>query len=130
MVNDATRENADGEGEFGDGPGYNSTPEDLRLREVYGDWVHGNSGTHLDGRIKDDRKWQGWWRDLTVMPSWSYEAPCGKVGRRYMNALVKELGGVRDRQWNSERFIVFQTVTLQRAHHVTASRDIRCRIQN
>ena len=46
-----------------------------------------------------------------------------------MNALVKELRGVRDRRWNSERFIIFQAVTLKRARHVTASRDIRCRIE-
>ena len=45
-----------------------------------------------------------------------------------MNALVGELQGICDRRWNSERFIVFQTVTLQRARHVTASRDIRRRI--
>ena len=30
-----------------------------------------------------------------------------------MNALAEELRGIRDRRWNSERFIVFQTVTLQ-----------------
>ena len=42
--------------------------------------------------------------------------------------MVGELQGVRDRLWNSERFIVFQTVTLQRSCHVTASRDIRRRI--
>ena len=58
-----------------------------------------------------------------------YEAPCGKVGRRYVNALVRELRGLRNRQWNSERFIVFQTMTLQRARHVTASWDIRQRIE-
>ena len=46
-----------------------------------------------------------------------------------MNALVKELRGVRDRWWKYERFIVFQTGTLHRARHVTASRDIRCRIE-
>ena len=63
------------------------------------------------------------------MPSRRYEAPYGKVGRRYVNALVRELRGVCDRRWNSERFIVFQTVTLQRARHVTASRDIRRRIE-
>ena len=39
-------------------PGYVLTPEDLRLREVYGDWVHRNSGTHLDGGVKDDSEWQ------------------------------------------------------------------------
>ena len=35
--------------------------------------------------------------------------------------------GVRDRRWNSERFIVFQTVILQRACHVTTSHAIRRR---
>ena len=32
-----------------------------------------------------------------------------------MVALVGELRGVRDRQWNLERFMVFQTVILQQA---------------
>ena len=36
-----------------------------------------------------------------------------------------ELKGVRDRLWNSERFIVFQTVILQQALHVTAYQAIR-----
>ena len=36
--------------------------------------------------------------------------------------------GVWDRRWNSERCIVFQTVILQRARHVTASHAIRRRI--
>ena len=34
---------------------------------------------------------------------------------------------MRDILWNSERFIVFQTVILQRARHVTASQVIRRR---
>ena len=63
------------------------------------------------------------------MPSQRYKAPCGKVGRRYVNALVMELRGVRDRRWNLERFIVCQTVTLQRARHVTESWYIRRRIE-
>ena len=35
-------------------PGYVPTPEELRLQEIYRDWVHGNPGTHLDGRIAED----------------------------------------------------------------------------
>ena len=54
---DAARATKDGEGELGDVPGYVPTPEDLRLWEVYGDWVHGNPGTHLDGGIAEDGKW-------------------------------------------------------------------------
>ena len=88
-------------------PGYVQTPEVLRLWEVYGDWVHGNLGTHLDGGITEDGAWQGWWRDLAVTPAQHYEAPSGKVGRRFVNVLVRELRGVLDRWCNSKRFIVF-----------------------
>ena len=56
---DATGEPVEGEGASGDVPGYVPTPEDLRLREVYGDWVHQNPGTHLDGGISEDGRWQG-----------------------------------------------------------------------
>ena len=34
-----------------------------------------------------------------------------------------------DSRWNLERFIVFQSVTLQRDRHVTASQDIWRRIE-
>ena len=60
MVDDASRVKLDREEESGDEPGYNPTPEDLRLQEVYKDWVHGNPYTHLDSGITDDGKWQGW----------------------------------------------------------------------
>ena len=68
VVADVTEETTEGEGARGDVPGYVATPEDLCLWEVYGDWVHGNPGTHLDGGVKEDGLWQGWWRDLAVMP--------------------------------------------------------------
>ena len=63
------------------------------------------------------------------MPSKRYDAPSGKVRRRFVGTLGEELKGVWDRQWNSEWFIVFQTVILQRARHVTASQAIRRRIE-
>ena len=47
----------EGEGARGDVPGYVPTQEDLRLWEVYGDWVHRNPGTHLDGGVADDSAW-------------------------------------------------------------------------
>ena len=36
---------------------------------------------------------------------------------------------MRDRLWNLERFIIFQTVILQRSRHVTASHAIQPRIE-
>ena len=47
-----------------------------------------------------------------------------------MVALVGELRWVRNRLWNSERFIVFQTVILKRARNFTTSKAIRRRIKN
>ena len=110
-------------------PGYTPTPEDLCLREVYGYWVHANPDTHLNGGIGDNETWQGWWRDLAVMTLRRYDAPSGKVGRCFVEALMGDMQGVWDRQWNLERFIVFQTVILQQDRHVTASQSIRRRIE-
>ena len=109
--------------------GYIPTLEDLRLQDVYRDWVYANPGTHLDGGIRNDLTWQAWWRDLVVMPSRRYDAPSGRVGRRFVGTLGAELKGVRNRLWNLERFIVFQTVILQQSRHVTASQAIRQRIE-
>ena len=50
----ATVDPVEGGGASGDVPRYVPTPEDLRLWEVYGDWVHGNPVTHLDGSVTDD----------------------------------------------------------------------------
>ena len=105
----------EGEGGSGDMPGYVLTPEDLCLREVYRDWVHGNPGTHLNGGVANDSAWQVWWHDLAVIPSRRYDAPSGKVGRQFVKMLGTKLQGVRYCRWNSEWFIVFQTVILQRA---------------
>ena len=63
------------------------------------------------------------------MPSRRYDAPRGKVARRVVGTLGAEMQGVRDRRWNWEWLIIFQTVILQRACHGTASHAIRRRIE-
>ena len=68
-------------------PGYQPTPEDLCLLEVYGDLVHANLGMLLDGGVRDDLAWQAWWCDLAVMPSRRYDAPSGKVGPQFVGTV-------------------------------------------
>ena len=75
-------------------PGYVPTPEDLRLREVYWDWIHGNPGTHLDSSVTDNSAWQAWWRDLAVISSRRYDVPSGKVGRWFIGMLGAEIQGM------------------------------------
>ena len=119
----------EGEGGSGNVPGYVPTLEHLRFWEVYGDWVHGNPGRHLDGGVANDSAWQAWWRDLAFMSSRRYVALSGKVGCRFVRMLGSKMQGVRDRRRNSEQFIVFQMVILKQARHITASHAIRRRIE-
>ena len=54
--------------------------------------------------------------------------PSGRVRCLFVHALDVELTGVQQRRWNAERFIVFQTVILQRVWHITKSCNIRRQI--
>ena len=45
----------------GDLPGVCLLGNEYMLYGVYHDWVHKNSGHHLDGGIAEDSKWQAWW---------------------------------------------------------------------
>ena len=53
---------------------------DLKIQSVYGDVVRQNDGTHLDGGIRDDAKWQTYWRKIIGLPPQRYNAPNGRVG--------------------------------------------------
>ena len=87
--------------------------------------MHSNTDDHLHEGIADDEAWQGCWRELVVMPYRPYDTPSGKVGRRFVVALVEDLRGVRDRWWTLEQLIFFQTVILQRSQYVISSHTIR-----
>ena len=60
------------------------------------------------------------------------EVQCAKWGGRTTfckGARVGAGGGVTARRWNGERFIVFQSVILQRSGEAKKAKDIRARIQ-
>jgi hypothetical protein len=111
-------------------PGATVSEADLLLDKVYGDYVHQNSGQHLDGGIVDDEEWQNYWRRLIVYHSLTYDAPKGAVGKRFVEELAVIIQGIISRKWNAERFIIFQMVILQRARGVSGSGAIRARIIN
>jgi hypothetical protein len=113
---------------IGDLPGAVISEADLKMKEVYGDYVHQNDGSHLDGRIKEDGAWQEQWRKLIALPSQRYDAPNGAVGRRFVNILALDLEGICHCKWNSERFLVFQMVVLQKSKEVKTASAIRQRI--
>jgi hypothetical protein len=98
------------------------------MDEVYGDHIHQNPGAHLTGGVAEDAIWQEHWRRLISYPSTAYDVPSGAVGKRFVEKVAEEMRGIKSRKWNSERFIVFQLVILQKSREVKRSRDIRRRI--
>jgi hypothetical protein len=114
-----------------DGNLHRATPlsvADIFLDTVYGDHVHQNPGSHSNGSVPDDAKWQDYWGQLVVFPSQTYDAPKGAVGTRFIEELAELILGILDRRINAEQFIVFQMVMLQRSREVTGASAIRRRI--
>ena len=111
----------------GDLPDVRLIGADYMLYGVYQDWVHQNPGDHLDVVIEENSKWQSRWEKLVCMPTQRYDAPSGKVGKRFVVILSVELDGVRVRKWNAKRVIVIQFVILQLAQSVNNYAQIRKR---
>lgn len=95
--------------------GYERTEIDNKLITVYGDYIHNNSGAHMHGGIEDDVQWQGLWKRVTDLPSQGYELPKGSVGRSFLEELSTIIEGIKKRHWNSERMVVFCTVSGSKA---------------
>jgi hypothetical protein len=109
-------------------PEYHITSADRKLAAVFGDHIHNNDGTHLSGGIADDHLWQRRWRKLVAHSPARYEAPKGKVGKRFISLLADEFQGVTARHWNSERPLVFVAVVLEKQDGVRRAQDIRARL--
>jgi hypothetical protein len=107
-------------------PDYVVTEADRLLDTALGDHAHDNAGTHLDGGVATDALWQRWWRRMAQLPTTRFQAPAGKVGRRFLTILAAEFRGIRERLWNSERPLMFAATVLQTTQGVRRAKDI-CR---
>ena len=83
-------------------PDYVITDRDRMMDGVYGDHVHQNDGTHLNGGIADDAVWPLQQFDCAEQP-----APTRKGGDTFIDEFSNIIEGVFDRKWNFERAMVF-----------------------
>ena len=67
---------------------------------------------------------------LICIPTQHYDVPSGRIGNPYVGIILVELDGIRDRQWNTGRVIVFKTFILQGVSGVSRSRNRRDRIDS
>jgi hypothetical protein len=103
------------------------TDADRRLCSVYGDTIHQNDGTHLDGGIgiAEDAKWQRLHLRVAACNLPLYDLPNGRWATRFLERLTNLCVGVVERRWNSERPLVFQACILQRVRGISRFHDVK-----
>jgi hypothetical protein len=116
-------------------PGYRVMEDDTRIQplsradelllSVYGDTIHQNNGTHLNGGVRNDRLWQRRWLKVVSGDLKLWTPPRKHFeGKKFINMFANELAGVRTRDWNSERAMLFAPVILNRKSGVVKASDI------
>eukprot|EP00956_Cyclotella_meneghiniana_P025811 scaffold54612_cov72-Cyclotella_meneghiniana.AAC.3 len=111
----------------------NLSRADELLLSVYGDTIHLNDGTHLDGGIgaAEDEKWQRWWLKVVSGDLKLWTPPRKhKTGKDVVIMFANEMQGVRLRKWNSERAMMFLPVILNRKSGVVKASAITKIIAN
>mmetsp|Transcript_19859 Transcript_19859/g.41077 ORF Transcript_19859/g.41077 Transcript_19859/m.41077 type:complete len:168 (+) Transcript_19859:329-832(+) len=99
-------------------PDYDLTAANTLLDSLYRDHMHSNPGTHLSGNIEDNPDWQRRWHRMVQLPPHCYLVLQGRVGKAFLQGLSNKFLGVRLRQWNSKKPLVFVAVILQVAYGV------------
>ncbi len=88
------------------------TAADRRLLGIFGNTIHLNDGTHLDGGIgvNKDARWQRLYNRVSSCSLPLYDLPNGRWAQRFLTTLTDLWVGVIQRRWNLEQLLVFQAV--------------------
>ena len=115
----------------GDLGNYKPTPTDVKLAEVFdGEYLRNNDGTHLDGKIIDNKVWQERYRSIIIYPLSQYNLLSnGPIGKPVPCLFAKKIDGVRERKWNMEKVICFMSMILQRSPDLKGVGNIKRRIK-
>ncbi len=114
-------------------PGFVDTESHQTIRQVFGDHIHDNDGTHLTGGLPEevDKKWQDWYKSLIATPSRAYTLRRNGTSKRFLSILTEELQNVRKhRTANFERVLVFIMVILESTPHIKRQKDINRRLND
>jgi len=103
------------------------TDADRRLCSVYGDTIHQNDGTHLDGGIgaAEDAKWQRLHLRVAACNLPLHDLPNGRWAHWFLETMTDLWVGVVEHHWNSERPLVFQACALWRVRGISRFHDVK-----
>jgi hypothetical protein len=103
------------------------TDADHRLCSIYGDTIHQNDGTHLDGGIgvAEDAKWQRLHLRIDACDLPLYDLPNDRWATRFLETLTNLWVGVVECRWNSKRPLVFQACILWRVRGISRFHGVK-----
>jgi hypothetical protein len=103
------------------------TAADWRLLGIFGNTIHLNDGTHLNGGIcaAEDAKWQRLYNRVAACSLPLYNLPNSHWDHCFLTTLTDLWVGVIQRHWNLERPLVFQAVILCRVCGITQFHDVK-----
>jgi hypothetical protein len=103
------------------------TAADRRLLGIFGNTIHLNDGTHLDGGIgaAEDATWQRLYNHVAACSLPLYTLLNGRWAHCFLTTLADLWIGVIQRRWNSERPLVFQAVILRPVRGITQFHDVK-----
>jgi hypothetical protein len=97
------------------------TTADWWLLGIFGDTIHLNYGTHLNGGIgaAEDAKWQRLYNHVATCSLPLYYLSNGQWAHCFLTMLTNLWVRVIQRRWNLERLLVLQAVILRRVRGIT-----------
>ena len=103
------------------------TPANHKLMEAYGDRIHQNDGTHLDGGIGigEDRLWQRLHRRIASCNLALYDLPNGRWADRFLSIQTRLWEDAQLRKCNSEKPFIFATCILRKVKNVMRFAEVK-----
>ena len=92
------------------------TGADRHLIKKYGDTIHDNDGTHLDGRINDDTYWQHIYNRVTDCNLPLCDVP-STVEINSLPTYTQLLQDVQKKKYNSEKLLIFAPCILRKTQN-------------
>ena len=82
----------------------------------------------MSGRITGEATWQEFWREILYIPSLHNDLLSVMVGDNCFHILTAYTSSIWKHRWNSEWFVIYQTVILYFPHNFTGAKSSWWRI--